>query len=102
MRIFRGLTILVTVAMAIFAGGVAQAAPAARPYSAEPFVERLLGWMEGLWQAVAASEAEVPPGEPDDAAPGERLGLEPSAELQDGELGNQTEGLPEYDPNGAT
>lgn len=100
----RKLRVLLMVA----AFGFAATAPAMAQAQAEPpgwgggaaswgtAVERVLGWLDGLWTAVAGSETEPPPPEEDDAE-----------ELDNGEVlelpeipQNNNDSYPGLDPDG--
>lgn len=61
-------------------------------------VERVVGWLDGLWSAVAGSETEPPPPEEDDA---EEMDFGDVEQLPDSPS-NHNEAYPGYDPNGGT
>lgn len=95
----RKLRVLLMVA----AFGFAAMTPAMAHAQAEPsgwgggaVVERVLGWLDGLWSAVAGSETEPPPPEEDDA---QYLDFEDELELPD-IPSNNNDSYPGLDPDG--
>lgn len=95
----RRLRVLLVVGVLALAGP----APAMAQVGAAPtgawggFVERVVGWAEGVWRVVAGSEGEAPPG--DDDADGVALdGSGDSASFAP--LDTDGEKFPGLDPNG--
>lgn len=91
------------VLLMVAAFGFAATAPTLAQAQAEPpgwgegtAVERILGWLEGLWSAVAGSETATPPPEEDDA---EALDFGDVLELPDSPS-NHNDSYPGLDPNG--
>lgn len=100
-EIVRRLRILVVVVVAL---GFGCMAPVVTQAQVEPpgwgwgaLTERLLGWADGLWSAVAGSET----GEPAEEDSGETLVLDGEGETMAVDLGStDSEAYPGYDPDG--
>lgn len=96
MRKIRVLMVITVLAAATSVPAVAQAQIEAPAWGSGTVAERVVGWIEGLWRAVAGSETEpVPPGdggETVDGGPGDVVTSEdplPTSDL-----------YPEFDPDG--
>lgn len=96
------------VLLMVAAFGFAATAPTMAQAQAEPpgwgggtaswgtVAERVLGWLDGLWSAVAGSETEPPPPEEDD---GGELDFGYVEQLPDSPS-NHNDSYPGLDPNG--
>lgn len=100
MRKIRVLVVIMVLAVATSVPAVAQTQIEAPAWGSGTVAERVVGWIAGLWRAVAGSEKgpteEGPPVDPlagvvPDGPGTESLPTPPSTE---------SEVFPEYDPNG--
>ena len=99
MRKIRVLMVVAVLVVAATVSGVAQAQDETPRWGGAAVAERLIGWIEGLWTAVAGSQADpVAPGDGDGttAAPPEVPGIATTSD----DPSTQTEVYPEFDPDG--
>lgn len=98
MRKIRGL-LVVAMLVATVAPAVAQAQVEAPAWGGATVVERLVGWIGGLWTAVAGSEISSAAPVGGDEAGG--VGPEGAGDMVTSPLPPpETEVYPEFDPNG--
>jgi hypothetical protein len=88
------LAVIVVVVVLVWVAAPAQAS--SEPMSWGGFAERFVGWVEGVWRAVAGSEGEVPAeGDPESVA------LDGTGETTEfGSPEPQGEKFPALDPDG--
>lgn len=101
MRNIRVLAVMVALAVAIGIAGVAQAQVEGPQWGGSAVAERVLGWIEGLWTAVAGAKAE--PAAPADG--GGTVGVVPDgSELTSTaeDPSTETQVFPELDPDGGS
>jgi hypothetical protein len=97
-RRLRNLVVVAALGFGCMAPVVTQAQVEPPGWGWGVLAERLLGWADGLWSAVAGSETEEPAEEDSD---GETLIVDGEGETMAVDLGStDSEAYPGYDPDG--
>lgn len=99
MRKIRVWMVVAVLAVATLVPGVARAQDGAPAWGAGAVAARLIGWIEGLWSAVAGAETD--PVKPADG--GETLGVAPGGPVvgpTSDDPSTETKLYPELDPDG--
>lgn len=99
MRKIRVVMVVVALAVATLVAGVAQAQVEGPQWGEGIVAERLIGWIEGLWTAVAGAKADpVVPG--DGGGTTEVAPDGPGIAATSDDPSTETEVFPEFDPDG--
>lgn len=99
MRKIRVLMVITALAAATSVPAVAQAQIEAPAWGSGTVAERVVGWIEGLWRAVAGSETEQTDEQPADPLVGE-VPEGSGTESIETAPSTVSEVFPEYDPDG--